>query len=391
MKWFGPTFIIIAACTMCLFIIISIGGILQGKMISSPVLLSKGLTTSVPTMLFVDMISLELPHLERDSKSVITQKNVFESLFRFITDINPEDPRTILASEIPGMKYGRAVLLRAGSANVNTPPFDYVPPREVLDPILMPHTDIEHEQFFIDPSVKSIEPNSPKETKQTTEGKVKAFIYHSHPRESWLSELKEKGATEFKEAFDAHINVTLLGERLAERLVDQGIGAISSNIDYQTQIPAYNWNFSYSYSLKTIKEAFAVHPELEYFFDIHRDAQRRNLTTVTIDDTEYAQIFFIIGHKNPNWEKNEAFATKIHSLMEERYPGISRGIWSKSASSGHAEYNQSISGNSILIEIGGPENTLEESYRTIDILADTIVDVFWDAQRVDAPGELAQR
>lgn len=106
---------------------------------------------------------------------------------------------------------------------------------------------------------------------------------------------------------------------------------------------------------------------------------------MTIDNVDYAQVFFIVGHRNPGWQQNEKFASSIHERMEERYPGISRGVWGKSASTGHAEYNQSVSPNSILIEVGGPENTLEESYRTIDVLAEVIAEYILEAEKVDAP------
>src|SRR5699024_10168702 len=131
-----------------------------------------------------------------------------------------------------------------------------------------------------------------------------------------------------------------------------GVGATNSTTDYSTSVPDFNYNFSYKYSQSTVREAFSSHPDLEYFFDIHRDSQTRDLTTTTIDGVEYAQLYFIIGQKNPNWQKNEAFATEIHSRIEEKYPGLSRGIWGKTASTGHAEYNQSISPNSILVEVG---------------------------------------
>jgi stage II sporulation protein P len=42
----------------------------------------------------------------------------------------------------------------------------------------------------------------------------------------------------------------------------------------------------------------------------------------------------------------------------------------------------------VLIEIGGIENTLEECYRTADILAEVIAEIYWesrDARKADSP------
>lgn len=197
------------------------------------------------------------------------------------------------------------------------------------------------------------------------------FIYHSHNRESWNSEVLEGE----KNANSKTQNITLVGKRLAIQLDEKGIGAMHSDTDYSTTVPNYDWNYSYKFSRKTVKEAIASNEKLQFFFDIHRDSQQRKYTTAEIDGVSYAQVYFIIGQRNSNWKENEAFATKIHEKLEKKYPGLSRGIWGKTASSGNAEYNQSLAGQNVLIEIGGVDNTLEESYRTADVLAEVIAEL----------------
>jgi len=41
----------------------------------------------------------------------------------------------------------------------------------------------------------------------------------------------------------------------------------------------------------------------------------------------------------------------------------------------------------LTVEVGGVENTLEECYRTAELFADVIADVYWDAVKVQAPAE----
>jgi stage II sporulation protein P len=82
-----------------------------------------------------------------------------------------------------------------------------------------------------------------------------------------------------------------------------------------------------------------------------------------------------------------SFANQIHEKLEKEYPGLSRGIWGKTAATGNGEYNQSVAPESVLIEIGGVENTLKECYRTADVLAEAIAELYWesqDAEKVDA-------
>ncbi|WP_274363229.1 stage II sporulation protein P [Paenibacillus thermotolerans] len=212
-----------------------------------------------------------------------------------------------------------------------------------------------------------------------------AFIYHSHNRESWLPELKGTKKDSPDEAFDAKINVTKLGERLQKQLEKNGVGAIHSGKDYAGTIKNFNYNYSYKYSQKTVREALAVNSELEYLFDIHRDSQTRKYTTKTINGKDYAQIYIIIGQGNPHWKQNEAFAEQVHEGMNKLLPGISKGIMAKGTKHGHGEYNQSLSDNSLLIEVGGVGNTIDESNRTIDALAKVIAGIIRNAEKADAP------
>ncbi|MGO4372579.1 stage II sporulation protein P, partial [Paenibacillus sp. MCAF20] len=220
------------------------------------------------------------------------------------------------------------------------------------------------------------EPSEP-----TTGGEDVVFIYHSHNRESWFPELTEK----MKDPNSTTTNITLVGKRLADKLEEEGVGALHSKTDYPTAIKDYRWELSYKYSMKTVKEAIASSKKLKFFFDLHRDSQKRKYTTIDIKGKSYAQVYFIIGHKNPNWKENEEFATQIHEELEKKYPGISRGIWGKTAATGNGEYNQSLASDSVLIEIGGVDNTLEESYRTADALAEVIGEIYWEDAKVTAP------
>lgn len=404
---FAKMYIALSLLTFVIFMIISTGSLYFSKTAVSPYQSMKGLAASVSSQLFVNMMAMEVPMLSKDEEAgAFAKEQVMPFLFRYITNINPADPASILALEVPGMGNEQTVLLRSPSGMKDmTSPVEYAPPKEALQPSASnsgPHEEADEPANDAAPLPLGQEPDASEPQQQEaaddssetpgiprkTSG-VKAFIYHSHNRESWLPELNILGG-DFSDAYDDEINITLLGKRMAQKLEEHGIGAVHSDKDYPTEVKDYNWNFSYKYSLEEVQEAIASNPELEYFFDIHRDALGRDRSTVEINGVSYAQVYFVIGHRNPNWKQNEAFAAKIHERLEEQFPGISRGIWGKNHQSGHGEYNQSVSPNSILIEVGGPENTLEESYRTIDVLADVIAEIFWDAQEADAPLSIAE-
>jgi stage II sporulation protein P len=379
------TFATLVISTFLFFIILNLASYAQSKMNQAPISSIKGLAATVSYSFFWDMLGLEVPHLIQDDKAtVLTQHNALGFLFRLVTDINPLDPKTLLAHEIPGLNNDSSFLLRKGQGNeIAAAPQDYMPAIEVKPEKQKPTKIIE---ILPSASPLKITPTTPAPTPKpvsaavTTNKKNVVLIYHSHNRESWVPEL---GIKDPDKAYDEKINITLVGKRLAQDLQDLGIGAVDYSTDYSSQEKGYNFIYSYKYSSKTVREAFAANPAIQYVFDIHRDSQNRNLTTKTINGKDYAQVLFIIGQKNPNWELNEQFATKIHEGMEQKMPGISRGIWGKSAHDGNAEYNQSLSPNNILIEIGGPYNTIAECNRTVDLLAHVIADLYMDSEKVD--------
>ncbi|CAH1220991.1 hypothetical protein PAECIP111893_04656 [Paenibacillus plantiphilus] len=413
----GRTFALLSLGSMVIVIVIGIGAILHQNASTSPVSSMKGFAAAVSNGLFTDMLAMEMPGAggEGETAASLSGKEISAFLVRLMTDINPLDPRSLLAREYPGMGGNEAYLLRAGtSADMSIEPEDHDPlpgagesggseeggpgddsgrpdpgPDEVRSSDKEQAEGSDHppdgadneSNNNADNPVKPV-PSKPVPSKPTTAGRNVVFIYHSHSRESWFPLLGDS-----KYAESPKTNVTLLGKRLQQKLEKEGIGAIQSATDYVTAIKKYNWALSYKYSKKTVKDAMASNKDLTFFFDIHRNSLRKKQTTITIDGKAYAQVMFIIGQENPNWRKNEAFANKIQDKLEEQYPGISHGIWGKTTANGNGEYNQSLSPGSVLIEIGGVDNTLEESYRTVDALSKVIAELYWDAKKVDLPQE----
>src|SRR5699024_2192329 len=137
----------------------------------------------------------------------------------------------------------------------------------------------------------------------------------------------------------------------------------------------------YYASRQVIQSALAEHDELQYVFDIHRDSLLYDKTTLEADDTSYATFLFVIGAENKHYEKNLKLATDLHYLLEEKMPGISRGVITKEGPNSNGVYNQDLLDKAILIEVGGYDNELDEMYRSIDIFADIFSSYFWNAER----------
>jgi len=211
-----------------------------------------------------------------------------------------------------------------------------------------------------DPGTKAVAPASGSQV----------FIYHTHNRESWKNVASQ---TKGSSIDDPKVNITLVGERLGTSLQKRGVSALVADDDITERLVANNLSFSKSYteSRKIVQTAMKENTTLGYFFDIHRDGDvPRKQTTVTIGSKTYARVLFVIGMGNADYKANKQFAEALHERLEKKYPGLSRGVLMKDKAHGDGEYNQSLSPRSMLLEVGGANNTLQESLNTADALAD---------------------
>ncbi|MEC0243072.1 stage II sporulation protein P [Paenibacillus dokdonensis] len=401
----GRTFLLLTLGSLIFFVLLGLGGMAEHKMNSSTVSSMKGFAGSLSSRFFMDMLGMELPHLDKEKGgSTFSGEKMTTFVFQMLTSVNPRDPKSLLAKEMPGMGANDPVLLRSAAGNQNLdPPEDFHLPPETDDKGDKP-ADIdqpkEPDKTPDKTPVKEPEPGGKKEpgnpgtategTKEPTKtptspntasGKKVVMIYHSHPREAYNPLLSKTSSNPSSKSSSQ--NVMLVGEYMAQKLEKLGVGTVHSEKDYSTTVSEYNYNFSYKYSRQTVKEALAQNNGLEYLIDIHRDSQRHAKTTTVINGASYAQVFFIIGHENKNWRKNEAFASSIHEQLEKSYPGISRGIWGKTSAQGNGEYNQSLSDNSILIEVGGIDSTNEELKRTAELLGQIVADLYYKDQKAE--------
>ncbi|MFT4416207.1 stage II sporulation protein P [Fredinandcohnia humi] len=196
------------------------------------------------------------------------------------------------------------------------------------------------------------------------------YIYHSH---NWESFVEETNAKDPNEAIHETRNISIVGEMLSQALKEKNINAIHdktniSNILKERGLTSID---SFKVSREALIETLKKNKSIKMVFDIHRDAHQRSITTINIDGKDYARIAFVISGETNNFKKNKDFAMLIHQKLEEKYPGLSRGVLTQSGGI-QVVYNQDLLYNSLLLEIGGFENTLEEESRTVEVIADVI-------------------
>jgi stage II sporulation protein P len=194
-----------------------------------------------------------------------------------------------------------------------------------------------------------------------------------------------EGENDPNSAIHSEANVTIVSELLGKELKSQGIGAQIESTDIQQSVKQKGWNYAKSYtaSRPIVESAMASDKNIKYLIDIHRDSQRKGVTTIKINEKSYAKIAFIIGGDNPTAEKNEQLAKEIHALLDKKYPGLSRGIFEQKGKGVNGVYNQDLSNNAMLIEFGGVDNNLDELKNTVAAVSDVFSEYYWQAEKVN--------
>ncbi|ANU11029.1 stage II sporulation protein P [Planococcus antarcticus DSM 14505] len=219
------------------------------------------------------------------------------------------------------------------------------------------------------------------DTGHSTFGKNVIYIYHSHSRESFLPYLKKTNQPE--DAYHSKANITLVGEMLGKALERRGLGTTVNSTDIVQELDSKGLNYGRSYFLsgEHVKAAQKENRNLEIFLDIHRDSLRKNSTTVELNNEDYARLLFVVGTSHKEFAKNLAFTKELHQQLETQYPGLSKGTLEKDSSQGNGVYNQNLSPNSVIVEIGGVDNTVEELHRTVEALADVLSNYYWHEEQ----------
>ncbi|WP_339228181.1 stage II sporulation protein P [Oceanobacillus sp. FSL K6-2867] len=339
-------------------------------------------TRDIDGFVFYNLLSMENRAFKQAFPEDRQLPKLSSVLFQVATNLKPDDPRSLLGNEIPGFSiYDRQILIAGEGTNYTNLPFESSPP---LEEVLR-----DREALIDDP--KEGKAQNEEEPKKDTEDKTPAtddkkvvYIYNTHTRESFLPHLPD--VTDPDLAFHGEVNITKVSDHLAKALEDKGIGAQVEDADIDKVLNDKGMNRSQAYdaSREFVEEAIAMNDEIRYVFDLHRDSVRKDVTTKEINGKSYARIMFVVGMEHPEHEKNIKIASELHDLIEEKYPGLSRGVVPKQGSGVDGIYNQDLSQNAVLIEMGGVDNNLDELYRSADAVADIFSDYYWDAEEVQA-------
>lgn len=202
------------------------------------------------------------------------------------------------------------------------------------------------------------------------------LIMHTHTTETY--ELEEKNWCDpafSARSTDLSVNMAAVGAEMAAQLNAAGVNTLHDTTlhDY----PSYNG--SYAKSNATVRSYLERYPSIKVVLDVHRDAIEteggsRMAPVCTVNGRQAAQVMIICGCDNggsvrlPGWRQNLRFAAAWERSMEGMYPGFTRPVLFS-----YRFYNQDLTTGSLLIEIGGHGNNLNEALYAGQLAANGLV------------------
>lgn len=184
------------------------------------------------------------------------------------------------------------------------------------------------------------------------------YIYNTHDKENYFNDDKSINIT-----YDVKVASYILQELLEEYNVLSIVEDRSPTSEVNKN--KLDYSYTYSYSRNYLQEAINNYPSIKIFIDLHRDGVEKSISTVNINDKNYAKLMFFLGMGHENSDKNKKLVNNLENIIKKDYPELLRDTFIRQNDS----YNQDLSPDSFLIEVGGNYNTIFEVSNSLDVLA----------------------
>ncbi len=196
------------------------------------------------------------------------------------------------------------------------------------------------------------------------------LIYHTHTHEAYEQDAGDPyEAVETWRTADEEHSVVRVGQALADALSSLGYRVTHDTTDHEQD----DLSSSYVRALETLE---SYEEPFDLVIDLHRDAYSEGLPIgiEAPDGGRCAQIMLLVGRgdnypesQRADYAENLAFAQRITSALNARFPGLGRNVTVK-----QGRHNQHIGGHAILVEVGHNMNTLQQALNSVPYLAEAI-------------------
>lgn len=197
------------------------------------------------------------------------------------------------------------------------------------------------------------------------DSKPLVYIYNTHQSEEY-----SQGSLSY---YNITPTVYMASNILKKELEGYGIGAVVEDSSIKSILNDHGWKYNQSYyaSMLCLENAKKRYDSLNYFVDVHRDSVSK---VVEINDVKYARMMFVVGMNHEGYEENSKLVNSLQSYLSSHYEGLMRDV----LFSPKNRYNQHFHHNTILVEIGGPDNSINEVYNSVLALSEAFYYVIGD-------------
>ncbi len=201
------------------------------------------------------------------------------------------------------------------------------------------------------------------------------LIVHTHATEAYTAADGDEYFGNYRTT-DIRYNVVRVGQALADRLNENGIPTVHDTT--LNDEPGYY--DAYERTAAVIAGYLEEYPSIQMVIDVHRDAVTLDdgsemAVPCRLDGRDAAQLMLVMGTdiaglEHPDWRSNLSMALKLQAHCERVSPGVFRQMSLRSE-----RYNEHLTPNSILLEVGAAGNTLREAIASAEFFADRLTEV----------------
>lgn len=184
----------------------------------------------------------------------------------------------------------------------------------------------------------------------------KVGVYHTHNDESYFT-------PDGVDSVYGKGGIHDVGAKFTQNLKSLGITAIYRE---DLHLP----HNSGAYTRSQVTASALLNEGVDAIFDLHRDSTKRDYYLTKVNGKQMSSVRMVIGAASANFEENKNFAYSIKGYADSAYPGLIKDIYI-----GKGNYNQQLSTNAMLFEMGCENiekdlvlNSTEYLAKTVDVV-----------------------
>ncbi|SCX87775.1 stage II sporulation protein P [Alkaliphilus peptidifermentans] len=190
-------------------------------------------------------------------------------------------------------------------------------------------------------------------------------IYCTHTAESYTP-------TDGSESIEDGGGILKVAESLKESFEGHGVEAIFDNTSH---VP--HDSGAYKRSRRTAVQLMRDNG-INTLIDVHRDATPAEAYLTELNGEPASKVRLVIGRNNQNFKANEEMAWKIKSVADKMHPELIKDIFYAQGG-----YNQDLTPNAMLVEMGTYEHTRERAEKSTEFLSEALTTALYGGTFTD--------